>query len=437
MNDTQQVEHPLFALTPYFWLISALATLGLQALRTSHQARGPASGQSSRVPPPYLGPATHLYDVTVSPQGLFAPVQEHAIAPSPQGAQGAHDAYPYLPPLASSHFDPLNLPYMHHGQGQPIIDNAQYTDVDLDWLSSVAEASYTPTNPNPTILVSPASGNYATFTSAPNTCVTGSHSDIGPVCVPGAPASPFNSLGPGLTPSVSATPSTFDFSASPGLTQHSPVVPYAVHPLTEEPEGEQGFNLVALFSRPPSVPYGNLAIELPHSKEIPSAPPCDLLMVPLPTQPVFTDHTSSSARRVPGTAPPRSSGRAPYATGRKEVRFPNQKKVNVVEDMCRRFPEASDGGKLLKRICAAEWYHKGDLEPTFGNGSEELTYGLALGFEAGHSVLLGFTGNEGECLYCGHTSPKRDRIIAHMREHLGLRPFVCMDEKCPCRELPV
>ena len=369
---------------------------------------------------------------------LFTPHSKHSNTPQ---------AFPYLPP-SPSHFDPLNLPNTHHGQ--PIIGNSQYTDMHLDWLSSVAKASHHHlyTSANPTIFVSPASGgggNYSTFTAdidVPNTCVPGSHSDLGPLYVPRASASsPFNSLGgagPSLTPSVSPTPSTFDLSASPGLTQHSPAVPCTVQPLTEDAEGEQGLSLVALFERPPAAPYANFAIDRPHSKEMPSAPPGNLLAVPLPTQPLFAGPSSVSASGVVhAPVPPRVSGRAPYATGRKEVRFPNQKKVNVVEDMCKRFPEESDTGKLLKRVCAAEWYHRGDVEPTFGNGSEELTYGLALGFEAGQSVLLGFIGNDGECRYCGHTSPKRDRIIAHIREHLGLRPFVCMDERCPCRELPV
>ena len=339
-----------------------------------------------------------------------------------------------------------------HGQAQPIIGSSQYTDMHLDWLSSVAEAShrhYTPTNPTPTILVSPASGPYSTFTShmdIPNTCVPGPHSDIGPLYAPGPSVSPFNTgTLPSLTASFSATPSTFDFCASPGLTQHSPAVPCAVRSPTEDPDGDRSVDLIALFSRPPSAPYGNLGMGLPRSKEVPSAPAGGLLTVPLPPPPSLPAHSGSnaraSARRAPGAVPPRAPAaraHAPYATGRKEVRFPNQKKVNVVEDMCRRFPADSDAGKLLTRICAAEWYHRGDLEPIFGSeGSDELVRGLALGFDPGHSVLLGFVGHAGECSYCGHTSPKRDRIIAHMREHLGLRPFVCMDDKCPCSQLEV
>jgi hypothetical protein len=339
-------------------------------------------------------------------------------------------------------------------QGQLTIGNSEYSDMHLDWLSSLAGTPHHRyTSTNPTIRVSPAVGNYSTFTgpkavpeatlfaasAATDTCVTGSHSDIiGPVHVPGASGSPFNSLGASLTPVFSSTPSTFDLSASPGLTQHSPAVPCTIRPLTEEVEGEQGLDLVALFSRPPSVPCGNFAVEHPYSQEMPSAPSGgNLLTVPLATQLAFTGHNRPSEFGIHNSVLPRSSGQAPYATGRKEVRFPNQKKVNVVEDMCNRFPEESDCGELLKRICAAEWYHSGELEPIFGNGSEALTFGLALSFEAGQSILLGFVGNEGTCLYCGHTSRKKDRIIAHIREHLGLRPFVCMDEECPCKDLPV
>jgi hypothetical protein len=204
----------------------------------------------------------------------------------------------------------------------------------------------------------------------------------------------------------------------------------------EESEREQGPNLVGLFSGLPSTPYGNLAIGRPLSEKMPSAPPgSNLLTVTLSEQPALTGDNSAS--KIHGTAPPHSAGQTPYATGREEVRFPNQKQVNVVEDMCKWFPEESDSGKLLKRICAARWYLNGELEPTFGNGSPELTSGLALGFEEGQSILLGFIGSNGECLYCGHAGQKRDRNIAHIRKHLGLRPFVCADEKCPCKELPV
>jgi len=401
------------------------------------------SDQASPVPPPHLGAATrdrfpgyaYVQSMT-APQNStsstlgFPPIQEHSIAHNTYGA------YPDLP-LSSSQFDPLSPPPQRR-QAQPTIGSPEYSEMNLDWLSSLVGTPYHQyTSTNPSILVSPASGDHSTFTGhtdISDTCVTGSHPNIGPVYVPGASASPFNSLGAGLTPLFSSTPSTFDLSASPGLTQHSPAVPYTARPLTAESEGEQGLDLVALFSRPPSAPYGNWAIEPPYSKGMPSAPPPggDLLTVPPSIEPAFTD---PNAFGVHNTVLYRSSDRTPYAMGRKEVRFPNQKKVNVVDDMCKRFPEESDIGNLLKRICETAWYHNGELEPTFGNGSEELTAGLALGFEVGQSILLGFIGKEGVCLYCGHMSPKRDRIIAHVREHLGLRPFVCMEEKCPCKEL--
>ena len=383
------------------------------------------------------------------PEHPYMTVPPHATSTSQGFIPIQKQAYPHFP-FTSPPFDSLSpLPTKMH-QGQPSnIGNLEYSDVHLDWLSSLAGASHHQyTSTNPTILVFPADGNYTTFnpkavpeeaptffaaSAAADTCVTGSHSDISPVPihVPGGASgsgsgSPFNSLSAGLTPIFSSTPSTFDFSTSPGLTRHSPVVPL---------EGEQGVDLVGLFSRPPSVPCGTFAIERPYSKEVPHPPSgSNLLTVPLTTQLTFTDHNRPSELGMHNAL---SSGQAPYATGRKEVRFPNQKKVNVVEDMCRWFPEESNYGKLLKRICATEWYHNGELEPVFGNGSQDLTFGLALGFEAGLSILLGFVGDEGKCLYCGHTSAKKERIVAHVREHLGLRPFVCTEERCPCKELLV
>ena len=437
------------------------------------------SGQSGYRPLPYIGTDTrglfpeHNYNFMTLPHPTpptqttlgvgvgvgLAPIQKHSISHDTHThTHGPYGAYPYLPYSSSSPFDsfsPSPPPNIH--QAQPT------TDMHLDWLSSLAGAGaphhqYT----SPTILVSPADGNYSTFTgpkavpffaanaasAAADTCVTGltgSHSGIGPVPVPvhipyGAPGSPFNSLGAstGLTPLFSSTPpSTFDLSASPGLSQPSPAVPCSIRPAaTEGLEGERGLDLVGLFSRPPSLPCGNFTMERSYPKEAPHAPPgSNLLTVPLSTQQLaFADHNHPSEFGIHTTVPPR---RAPYATGRKEVRFSNQKKVNAVEDMCKWFPEDSDFGKLLKRICASEWYHNGELEPTFGSGSEELTAGLALGFEVGYSILLGFVGNTGKCHYCGYSNRKRDRVVAHVREHLGLRPFVCTDGGCPCRELPV
>ena len=408
-------------------------------------------------PPPYIGavnqglfPGNAFMTAPQRPTSMtlgLAPIQKQY---GSHTAHFAHMAYPYLPP-PSPHFDPLSLsPNLRQGQPTMNIANAEYSDTHLDWLSDLAEASQHryPSSTNPTIMVSPAGGNYSPFASpkagpeatffaasvAADTCVTGSHSDIGPVLVPGTSGS----LGASLTPVFSSTPSTFDFSTSPGLTLHSPAVPRTIRPLTEESEAEQGPDLVSLFSHPPSVPCGNFAVEHPYSKETPSAPSCgNLLSFPLSTQLAFPGHNRPSEFEIHNAVQPRSSGQVPYATGRTEVRFPNQKKVNVVADMCKRFPEESHIGILLKRICATGWYHIGGLEPIFGPGSQELTVGLALGFEVGQSVLLGFTGSDGQCLYCGHRSTKKDRIIAHVREHLGLRPFVCMDEKCPCKELHV
>jgi hypothetical protein len=398
---------------------------------------------------PYTGVATHnpfpgnpyLQDVTAPQSSIpttlgFTPAQKYPIEYS------AHGAYPYLP----SQFDQLtsSLP-PNVRQGQRITSNSEYTGMQLDLLlSSLAEASHHPYTPqNPRVLVSPAGGNYSTSTS-PRTLydafVTGPHSDISPVHVSGASGSPFNLLGASLTPIFSSTPSTVDFGTSPGLTRPSPAVPSAVRPLTEESGREQALDLVGLFSRSPStIPYGNFATGPPFSKEAPSAPSGNnnLLTVPLPQQFALTSQDHPSPFRAHNNVPPHSSGQTPYATGRREVRFPNQKKVNVVGAMCKQFPKESDCGKLLERICATEWYRDGKLEPTFGNHSQELTSGLALCFEAGQSVLLGFIGSDGRCLHCGHTSPKRDRIIAHVREHLGLRPFECGDGKCPCKGLPV
>ena len=337
----------------------------------------------------------------------------------------------------------------------PVTGNAEYPDVNLDWLSSLAGASHYQHPPNnPTILVSqpPPSATQEAFSgpltaplTAPPTPHTTSMTVAGsgyvPYHVPGPSFNP-KSRGTSMTPVFSSTPSSFDLSASPALTQHSPAVPPAVRPLTDESEGEHGPDLVALFSQPPSGPCGNFAVDRPYSKEIPRAPLTNSLLtllppLPPPAQPVFPGHNHPSTFRVQDSVPPRSSAQAPYATGRKEVRFHNQKKVNVVEDMCKRFPEESDLGKLLKRICATVWYQKGELEPAFGEDSQAVTSGLALRFEAGQSILLGFIGIDGACLYCRHTSSKRDRIVAHVREHLGLRPFVCIDEKCPCKHLPV
>ena len=375
----------------------------------------PLPSQSDYGPHPYIGTVTRdqFYGsthVVTMPQPMTLGVGVAPIKASvSHNAHNAHGAFPYLP----SSFDSLSPPPTNMCQGQPIIGNS---DTQLEWLSLMAD-QYTSTNP--TIVVSPADGNYSTsFTSTNNSLGTASAS---------------------LTPTFSSTPSTFDFSASPGLTQPSPALPCTIRPLPEEGlEGDQGLDLVGLFSRPPSLPCGNFAIERPYSKEAPHAPSgSNLLTVPLSTQPAFPDHNHRSEFGMHTAPLPPSPGKAPYATGRKEVRFPNQKKVNVVEDMCKWFPEESDFGKLLKRICATEWYQNGELEPTFGSGSEELTFGLALGFEAGQSILLGFIGKKGKCHYCGRTIVKKDRLVAHVREHLGLRPFACTDEGCPCKELPV
>ena len=452
--------------------ICPLATLGLQAPRTSHGMHS----QSGYRPPPYIGTDTrglfpdHNYNFMTLPHPTpptpttlgvgvgagvgVAPIQKHPVSHDTH-THGPYGPYPYLP-FSSPPFDPMSLPPPNILQAQPT------TDIHLDWLSSLAGAGaphhqYT----SPTILVSPADGNYSTFTgpkavperattffaasAATDTCVNSSYSNIGPVPVPvhfpyGAPGSPFNSLGAstGLTPIFSSTPpSTFDLSATPGLSQPSPAVPCSIRPTTEDLEGERGLDLVGLFSGPPSLPCGNFTMERSYPKEeAPHAPSGgNLLTIPLSTpQLAFTDHNRRSEFGIHTPVLPR---RAPYARGRKEVRFPNQKKVNAVEDMCKWFPEESDFGKLLKRICASEWYHNGELEPTFGSGSEELTAGLALGFEVGYSILLGFVGKRGKCHYCGRVISKRDRIVAHVREHLGLRPFVCTDDQCTCRELPV
>jgi hypothetical protein len=406
------------------------------------------SSQSDYGPHPYIGSVTRDLFPGPGHNFMLLPTQSTpatlGVGVTPTQKQpvshNAHGAYPYLP-FSPPPFDSSSPPPTNMLQGQPTIGNS---DMHLDWLSFLAEApNHRYTSANPSILVSPADGNYSTITGptkvvpeGATTFFAASAADTIPVHVPrGASGSPFNnSLGAsaGLTPTFSSTPSTFDFSASPGLTQPSPAAPCTIRPLTEEGlEGEQGLDLVGLFSRPPSLPCGNFSIDRPYSKEAPHPPSGGT--IPLSNQLAFTDHNLPSEFGIHTAALPLSSGKAPYATGRKEVRFPNQKKVNVVEDMCRWFPEESDFGKLLKRICASEWYHNGELEPTFGSGSKDLTFGLALGFEAGQSILLGFIGNKGKCHYCGRSSPKKDRMVAHVREHLGLRPFVCMDKRCPCK----
>ena len=373
------------------------------------------SSQSGYGPPQSIGTVNGgLYSYMTAPP--------HATSTSQGCIPIQKQAHPHLT-FASPPSGSFSPPTTRMHQGQPAnIGNLEYSDVHLDWLSSLAGASHHQyTSTNPTIFVSPADGNYTTFNAeaVPEEALTFFASGSGS-------GTPFNSLSASLTPTFSSTPSTFDFGTSPGLTRYSPALPL---------EGEQCLDLVGLFSRPPPVPREPFAVEQPYSKEGPHLPSgSNLLTVPLTTQLTFTDHNRPSELGIHNN---RSSGQAPYAVGRKEVRFPNQKKVNVVEDMCRWFPEESNYGKLLKRICATEWYHNGELEPVFGNGSQDLTFGLALGFEAGQSILLGFVGNDGKCLYCGHTSAKKDRIVAHVREHLGLRPFVCTDEVCPCKELPV
>jgi hypothetical protein len=119
-------------------------------------------------------------------------------------------------------------------------------------------------------------------------------------------------------------------------------------------------------------------------------------------------------------------------------RFPGQRTEANITILDRAFSNDPVRRTLLSRIRASTWLKSHLLEPTFG-AQDGVTYGLdvsGLGLKKKESVYRAFLEDgTGGCLFpsvdggkggrCGKKEKRPLRALAHIRGHLGHRPFLC------------
>lgn len=119
-------------------------------------------------------------------------------------------------------------------------------------------------------------------------------------------------------------------------------------------------------------------------------------------------------------------------------RFPGQRIGANIMDLDHAFSSDPVRRTLLSRIRASTWLKSHLLEPTFGV-QDGVTHGLdlsGLGLKKKESVYRAFLEDgTGGCLFpsvdggkgsgCGKKEKRPLRALAHIRGHLGHRPFVC------------
>jgi hypothetical protein len=119
-------------------------------------------------------------------------------------------------------------------------------------------------------------------------------------------------------------------------------------------------------------------------------------------------------------------------------RFPGQRTEANVTVLDRAFSSDPVRRTILSRIRGSTWLKSHLLEPTFG-AQDGVTHGLdlsGLGLKKKESVYRAFLEDgTGGCLFpsvdgrkggrCGKKEKRPLRALAHIRGHLGHRPFVC------------
>lgn len=119
-------------------------------------------------------------------------------------------------------------------------------------------------------------------------------------------------------------------------------------------------------------------------------------------------------------------------------RFPGQRTEANITILDRAFSSDPIRRAILSRIRASTWLKSHLLEPTFG-AQDGVTHGLdvsGLGLKKKESVYRAFLEDgTGGCLFpcvdggkegaCGKKEKRPLRALAHIRGHLGHRPFVC------------
>jgi len=119
-------------------------------------------------------------------------------------------------------------------------------------------------------------------------------------------------------------------------------------------------------------------------------------------------------------------------------RFPGQRVEANTTTLDRAFNNDPVRRNILSRIRASTWLKSHLLEPTFG-AQDDVTHGLdlsGLGLKKKESIYRVFLEDgTGGCLFpsmdggkggrCGKKEKRPLRALAHIRSHLGHRPFVC------------
>lgn len=119
-------------------------------------------------------------------------------------------------------------------------------------------------------------------------------------------------------------------------------------------------------------------------------------------------------------------------------RFPGQRAEANATILDCAFSSDSVRRTILSRIRASTWLKSHSLEPTFGS-QDGITHGLdvsGLGLKKKDSIYRAFlVDGTGGCLFpsaeggkggrCGKKEKRPLRALAHIRGHLGHRPFAC------------
>ena len=119
-------------------------------------------------------------------------------------------------------------------------------------------------------------------------------------------------------------------------------------------------------------------------------------------------------------------------------RFPGQRTEANITILDHAFSNDPVRHTILSRIRASTWLKSHLLEPTFG-AQDGITHGLdlsGLGMKKKESVYRAFLEDgTGGCLFpsvdggkageCGKKEKRPLRALAHIRSHLGHRPFAC------------
>ena len=104
----------------------------------------------------------------------------------------------------------------------------------------------------------------------------------------------------------------------------------------------------------------------------------------------------------------------------------NQKPARDIDEMWQNLPQNDAVDTLVGRILAADWLHH-EREPEDSRLTAGLVDDLPLSIKLkdGQSIFLAFRDETQKCVFCPHCERRPNRLVCHIRQYFGLRPYEC------------